>query len=222
MPTTPLLPIARLLAVALAGIVASSVAWAEKADRQKPMNAEADSLRYDDVKQISVFTGNVVITKGTMIIRADRVEVRQDSEGFQFGTATSTGGKRAFFRQKRDTAAGGVDEWIEGDGEVIVYDGKADTVTFRQNAHMRRLRGTTVSDEAQGALITYDNSSDVFNVAGTPSTGGAPAGRVRAVLSPRSNAAAGASTSPAATQPASPATPGTNLRPSTTLGADKK
>ena len=197
------------LLLAVAGLLAVPAAWAEKADRQKPMNAEADSLRYDDVKQTSVFTGNVVITKGTMIIRADRVEVRQDNEGFQFGTATATAGKRAFFRQKRDSG----DEWIEGEAETIIYDGKQDNVTFSKNANMRRLRGATLTDEAQGALITYDNSSDVFNVAGAPSSAGAPAGRVRAVLSPRN--AASAPTSP-------PAAPDGNLRPSSTLGGEKK
>lgn len=192
----------------------SSPAYAEKADRTKPMNAEADSLRYDDVKQTSVFTGNVVITKGTMVIRADRVEVRQDSEGFQFGTATATSGKRAFFRQKRDSG----DEWIEGEGEVIVYDGKADTVTFSRNANLRRLRGATLTDETQGALITYDNSSDVFNVSGGNAVTGAPAGsggRVRAVLSPRNTASAPA----ASANPAAPAAP---LKPSTSLGGEKK
>jgi lipopolysaccharide export system protein LptA len=200
-------------ALALAALLGSP-AQAEKADRTKPMNAEADSLRYDDVRQTSVFAGNVVITKGTMVIRADRVEVRQDNEGFQLGTATSTGGKRAFFRQKRDAG----DEWIEGEGEVIVYDGKADTVTFSRNAHLRRLRGATLTDETQGALITYDNSSDVFNVSGGNAAPGAPAGsggRVRAVLSPRNAASA-----PAA--PANPSTPVAPLKPSTSLGGEKK
>jgi lipopolysaccharide export system protein LptA len=198
-------------AFALICALAITSSWAEKADRTKPMNAEADSLRYDDVRQTSVFTGNVVITKGTMIIRADRVEVRQDNEGFQFGTATSTGGKRAFFRQKRDAG----DEWIEGEGETIVYDGKADTVTFRNNANLRRLRGATLTDETQGALITYDNTSDVFNVLGG-SAAGSPSGRVRAVLTPR--AAASAPT------PAAPAGASSNplLRPSTTMGGEKK
>jgi lipopolysaccharide export system protein LptA len=204
------LPRACLAMLALAcGLMGS--AFAEKADRSKPMNAEADALRYDDAKQTSVFTGNVVITKGTMTIRADRVEVRQDREGFQFGTATSTGGKRAFFRQKRDAG----DEWIEGEGEAITYDGKSDTVSFSRNASLRRLRGAVVSDETQGALITYDNTSDVFNVSGgnTPSAGN-PSGRVRAVLSPRADAAAPASQSaPAAGAP---------LRPSTSLGGEKK
>jgi lipopolysaccharide export system protein LptA len=110
------LPLKRLAMLALACSLFMGSAVAEKADRGKPMNAEADSLRYDDVKQTSVFTGNVVITKGTMVIRADRVEVRQDNEGYQFGTATSSGGKRAFFRQKRDSG----DEWIEGEADVIV------------------------------------------------------------------------------------------------------
>ncbi len=201
-----------------AGVLGMSLAllWpavqAEKADRTKPMNAEADSLRYDDVKQTSVFTGNVVITKGTMVIRADRVEVRQDNEGFQFGTATSAGGKRAFFRQKRDAG----DEWIEGEGEMIVYDGKADSVSFSRNANLRRLRGATLTDETQGALITYDNTSDVFNVSGGITATGAPSpgGRVRAVLSPRGSVSA-----PAASPAASPAAP---LRPSTSLGGEKK
>jgi lipopolysaccharide export system protein LptA len=183
-------------------------AWAEKADKTKPMNAESDSLRFDEVKQTSVFTGNVIITKGTIVIRADRVEVRQDNEGFQFGTAVSSGGKRAFFRQKRDSG----DEWIEGEAESIVYDGRADTVTFRGNANMRRLRGTAITDETQGALITFDNSSEVFNVSGgAPSGSGSGSGRVRAVLSPKAAAAAPAASAPPAT-----------LRPSTTLGGEKK
>jgi lipopolysaccharide export system protein LptA len=196
---------ASLCAVGL-GLLGSP-AYAEKADRTKPMNAEADSLRYDDGKQTSVFTGNVVITKGTMVIRADRVEVRQDKDGFQFGTATSAGGARVFFRQKRDLG----DEWIEGEAETIAFDGKADTVTFSRQATLRRLRGTSLSDETQGALITYDNNSDMFNVVGAvASSGGAAgaAGRVRAVISPR-----GAASAPAASA-ASPAAP---LKPSTSL-----
>ncbi len=193
-----------------ASLALASPAWAERADRAKPMNAEADSLRYDDVKQTSVFTGNVVITKGSIVIRADRVEVRQDREGFQVGTASSTGGKRAFFRQKRE----GVDEWIEGEAESILYDGKADTVTFNRNAVMRRLRGNTVADETQGAQINYDNTTDVFNVSGGVSgTVGAAPGRVRAVIGPRSEA-------PAASPPAPPSS--APSRPSQTLGGERK
>lgn len=54
----PFLPL--WCAVLLAG--AAGAALAEKADRNKPMNIEADSLRYDDLKQVSVFSGRVVLT----------------------------------------------------------------------------------------------------------------------------------------------------------------
>ena len=39
----------------------------------KPMNFEAESLRYDDAKQLSILSGNVVPTKGTIVMaRAHR------------------------------------------------------------------------------------------------------------------------------------------------------
>lgn len=189
--------------VALILGLAGGAALAEKADRDKPMNVEADALRYDDLNQTSVFTGRVVITKGTIVIRGARVDVRQDAEGYQHGTVTAEPGKLAFYRQKRE----GVDEFIEGEAETIEYDGKADRVKFIGHAELRRLRGATVSDEMQGSVITYDNSADTFAVDGGPASP-APGGRVRAVLSPRAGASAAA---PAAAQP--PAA----LRPSVTL-----
>ena len=184
-------------------------AAAERADRDKPMNAEADSLRYDDLKQTSVFTGNVVITKGTTIIRGAQVDVSQDPEGYQLAVATAAPGKLAYYRKKRD----GVDEYIEGEGERIEYDSRADLVKFIRRAVVRRFKGATLSDETTGALIVYDNNTDVFTVdAGAKNASAAnPGGRVRAMLSPR-GAASGATAVPPAAGPAPV------LRPSTTLG----
>jgi lipopolysaccharide export system protein LptA len=186
--------------------LAAVPALAEKADRNKPMNVEADALKYDDLKQTSVFTGKVVVTKGSILIRGARIDVRQDPEGYQYGVVTAEPGKLAFYRQKRD----GIDEFIEGEGETIEYDGKADRVKFIKRAEMRRIRGGTLADEVVGSLITYDNSTDVFTVDGGPASP-APSGRVRAVLTPKPGASAPANTGPAA-----------NLRPSTTLDGGKK
>lgn len=155
--------------------------WAEKADRDKPMNIESDTLRYDDLKQVSVFTGHVVLTKGTIVIRGERLEVRQDPEGFQFGVATAAPGALAFFRQKRE----GVDEYIEGEGQTIEYNGRTDIVRFTGNALLRRLRGATLADEVTGAAIQYDNTTDVFTVDGGPARASAGRGRVRAMLTPK-------------------------------------
>jgi lipopolysaccharide export system protein LptA len=182
-------------------------AMAERADRDKPMNIEADNLRYDDLKQTSVFTGNVVITKGTTIIRGDRVDVAQDPQGYQQAVSIGSAGKLAYYRKKRD----GVDEFIEGEGERIEYDSRPDVVKFVRRAVVRRLGGTTLLDETTGSVITYDNNTDVFAVDGGEQnrSAGNPSGRIRAMISPRSPVPA----------PAAPA-PGSapRLRPSTTLG----
>jgi lipopolysaccharide export system protein LptA len=197
--------IAVLLSLAL--VLPAGLASAEKADRTKPMNVEADALRYDDLRQTSVFTGKVVVTKGTIVIRGARVDVRQDPEGYQHGIVTAEPGKLAFYRQKRD----GVDEFIEGEGETIEYDGKADRVKFIKRAELRRYRGAAVSDEMVGSVITYDNSTDVFSVDGGPASP-AVGGRIRAVISPRAGASAPAAAGQGAIQ----------LRPSTTLDGARK
>jgi lipopolysaccharide export system protein LptA len=194
------------LPLALVLALAALPAGAEKADRNKPMNVEADALRYDDLQQTSVFTGRVVVSKGTIQIRGARMTVKQDPEGYQFGTVTAEAGKRAFFRQKRE----GVDEYIEGESDSIEYDGRADRVKFIGRAELRRLRGGALADETSGSVITYDNANDQFTVDGA--TGGVapanPGGRVRATLGPRNPASATAA-APAASARlrASPALP---------------
>jgi lipopolysaccharide export system protein LptA len=198
----PALAVAALLFVAVG-------AHAEKADRNKPMNIEADSLRYDDLKQVSVFSGRVLLTKGTIQIRADRLEVRQDPEGFQFGVATGATEKLAFYRQKREA----LEEFIEGEGETITYDGKTDTVTFSRKAQLRRLRGATVADEITGGSIVYENLTDLFTVDGVANKGPSGAlgsgGRVRVMLTPKPEAGA-------------PAADPAGLKPSATLGSVPK
>jgi lipopolysaccharide export system protein LptA len=185
----PTLSLAALSWVLLAG---AGPALAEKADRDQPMNAEADALRYDDARQTSVFTGNVVITKGTIVIRGSQVEVKQDAQSGQFGVVN---GSPAFFRQKRD----GVDEFIEGTSQRIEYDSQADTVRFIGNAVLRRLTGSRINDETAGALIVYNNRTDVFTVDGGPSnrSAGNPTGRVRAMLTPTPKPGDAASPTPA-------------------------
>jgi lipopolysaccharide export system protein LptA len=175
--------------VALSLAAFAPAAHAERADNDKPLNIEADNMSYDDLKQVNIFTGHVVATKGTIIIKADRVDVTQDPQGYQYATGTSTGGNLSYFRQKRD----GVDEYIEGNAVRIDYDGKQDFTTLTTRAVVRRLVGlTTVQDEVHGSVITYDGQKDFYTAkAGMDVAGpGNPTGRVRAMLAPRNGAAA--------------------------------
>ena len=159
-------------------------ASAEKADRDKPMNIEADNLLHDELSQVSIFTGNAVLTKGTLVMRGTRIEIREDADGYQFGVVLPAPNKRAFFRQKRE----GVDEFIEGEGLRIEYDGKADRVRLIDNAEVRRYRGAVLGDQMTGSLIIYENLTDVFTIDGQRNAAGAQSnsGRVKAILAPRS------------------------------------
>jgi lipopolysaccharide export system protein LptA len=184
-----------------------SLAWvapadAERNDRRKPLNVEADQPgKIDLLNQFVVFNGNVVVTKGTMVIRAARIEVRETPEGYHMAVATGAAPKLATFRQKRD----GVDETIEGEAERLEYDGKADVIKFINKASVKRLRGTAVADEIAGNLVTYDSIAEVFNVSGgaAPSAT-SPGGRVRVVLTPRDASPAALEAAAAASQPGVP------------------
>ena len=173
-----------LAAVLLLGAGCGVPALAEKADRTQPLNFAADKLRYDEPRQTNVLSGNVVITKGTLVIRAGQVEVRQTPEGDQFAVALAAPGRPASFRQKRE----GVDEYLEGEAQRIEYDSRPDTLRMTGNAVIRRYRGSTLADEVSGQTIVFDNSADVFSVAGGAS--GSGDGRVRGVLTPRSSSGA--------------------------------
>ena len=178
-------------------------AHAERAYRDQPMHIESDALRHDELQQTSVFTGNVVMTKGSIVLRGAQLDVRQDPQGYQYGVVTAASGKRAFFRQKRDTAPGAPEEFVEGEAEVIEYDGRKDDVRLIRRAQLRRYTGGKLSDDITGQQITYNNLTDVFTVdSQTPQAGNKPGsssgGRVRAVLAPKAPPSASPAGTPAA------------------------
>ena len=179
------LRIIMLMLLPVAGLV-----QAERADRNKPTQIEADRASYDDLKQVSIWEGNVILTRGTLVIRAQRLEMRQDPEGYQYGTAFGSANNLAFFRQKRDVG----EQYVEGFAERIDYDSKADKVILTTRATMKRLEGVMVVDEVNGNVIAMDNRTDTYTVnsmaPGTAS--GAGSGRVRAIIAPRGQSAVGA------------------------------
>ncbi len=171
-------PVVRALRFAAAVVLLCvfGLACAERADRDKPIHIEADRVTIDDAKKLSVFEGNVVLTQGTTTLRADRMTVREDAEGFQHGVAY---GDLAYFRQKRD----GVDEYVEGWAERIEYDGRAERVQLFDQARLKR-----GGDEVRGSYISYDQPTEFFRVVGAQDNtdrNHSP-GRVRAVIQPKS------------------------------------
>ncbi len=169
----------RFAAIACAMLAAFPVC-AEKADRDKPVNIEADRVSVDDVKKTQVFEGNVQLVKGSLIIRAERIVVSQDDDGYQRGVATGTAAAPPRFRQKRE----GQDDYIEGEAERIEHDARAEKTEFFSRAWVK-----SGLDEVRGQFISYDALTEKYVVTSGPNGTRAQPGsgeRVRAVIQPRS------------------------------------
>ncbi len=147
-------------------------AYAEQADRNKPVNLEADSVTLDDVKKISVYKGNVILSQGTLMLRADRVQVTQNASGLDKVSATGT---PVTFRQKVE----GREEFIEGFASRIEFDSVNGQLELIGQAQLRR-----GSDELRGAQISYNANTEFYKVIGQPNAQ-TSSGRVRAVIRPK-------------------------------------
>ncbi|MCB5207189.1 lipopolysaccharide transport periplasmic protein LptA [Methylovorus mays] len=161
-------------------------AHAEKADKDKPINLEADAVTVNDAKKTSIYTGNVILTQGTLMIRGDKLVVREDKEGFQHSTTYGNPQTPSTFKQKME----GKNEYMEGSGQRIEYDGRMDKVQLYTKAWVKK-----GDDIVHGDYIMYDANAEYAEVIGggsqaaTPAT---PSGRVRAVIQPKKKPAAGA------------------------------
>ena len=180
---------------------------AEKADRDQPMQIEADSMRHDEARLLTAFTGQVLATKGTLLLRAARMEVQQDSQGRQVATLWAAPSERVFFRQKRE----GLNEYTEGEAEQVVYDTQSDIITLTRRAEVRIVRGAEVADRLTGHTIVFNNTTEVMAIDGQPrGANGQNEQRVRATLTPRTPVSPAAAPQPA---PALRTSPGLSTRP---------
>lgn len=152
-----------------------SISFAERADREKPIQMEADRVVVDDQNQTSTFEGNVQMRQGTLLIEANKIVIVQEKSGASLLTAT---GEPAHFRQKRD----GVDEYADGFGERIVYDSNAETANLFGKARVKR-----EGDDVRGEHIIYSTKTGVFQVFGSEpdSAETGKSGRVTIVIQPK-------------------------------------
>ncbi|MDX9950899.1 MAG: lipopolysaccharide transport periplasmic protein LptA [Methylophilaceae bacterium] len=168
------------LLLALLLTVASFNSQAERADKDKPIDLEADNVVVNDAKKTSTYTGNVILTQGTLMIRGDKLVVVEDIHGFQHSTSY---GNPTTFKQKME----GKNEYMEGSAQRIEYDGRMDKVKLFTKAWVKR-----GEDIVHGDYIMYDATAEYAEVIGggsqaaTPAT---PTGRVRAVIQPKNKPA---------------------------------
>jgi lipopolysaccharide export system protein LptA len=158
--------------------LAAPQSHAERADRSKPVNIEADRVTVDDKNKIHIFEGHVVLTQGTLTLRSDKLVVTQDLEGYQRGVATGGEGGLARFRQKRE----GKNEWVEGEGERIEHDARSELSQFFQRAYVK-----SGEDEVRGQYIQFNGLTETYLVTNGPNATTVPAqqGRVQVTIQPK-------------------------------------
>lgn len=172
----------RLLALMLAcmlSLAAINLSHAQATplkDRSQPLLIEADKVTYNDVTQTSVFSGRVILTQGGMQIQANTVEVVVDPEGYQYATAQGGANGLSRFRQKRE----GANDWLEGQAERLIYDGKTNVITLSKRAQARRVDAQgKLLDQITGEELTYNQLTEVFESNVTRK------GRTHVIITPR-------------------------------------
>jgi len=140
----------------------------------------SDTLRYDDTKRESTFTGKVVMTRGLLTLSSDILTMKEDTEGHQYGVATANPGKRVFIRQVRPENF----EVLEGVGLKANYDGKNETFDLVGQAVVTRYICGKHFDTVSGQQVRYNQKTDVYQAFSGPDSFN-PDGRVRSVAQPK-------------------------------------
>ena len=180
-PTTRLLGAVLLTASVLAPAHAADPAPKGAAPAEEPSTLIlSDTLHYDDVKKQSVFTGNVNLTRGLMTLTSDTLQMNEDAQGNQFGTATANKGKVVTIRQERPETF----ELIEGTGLRAEYDGSKSTFDLIGQAIVTRYVCGKPFDTIRGERVRYNEKTGTYEAQGVPNSSAA-GGRVRSVAEPR-------------------------------------
>jgi lipopolysaccharide export system protein LptA len=191
-------------ALVIGAVLAASgpVARAEKADRDKPINYQADSGDVNVQTKVGTLTGNVILTQGTLAIHADKIVFRQNPDN---SVSASAWGNPITFREKEDNS----DQYYEGVAQHAEYDGQKRVLELFDRAMLRK-----GNDEIRSNYISYNAETGLFKAEGRPDDRpGADAealgARVRGVFQPQPQDAK--ASAPAKPSPPAPLKPEESL-----------
>jgi len=144
-----------LVFVALLAI--SHFAMALKSDTDKAVFIDSNTASYDDQKEVSIYTGNVVTVQGTLRIKSDKLVVH--IKGGEIEKMVFTG-RPTKFRQR----AGEGKEDLYGEALTGEYYPKNDKLVLIEKAVVSQGSKSTKS-----RLIIYDSKNSIIK-AGEPSS----------------------------------------------------
>ena len=186
------------LPVLFAALLVPGVAWPKASDRNQPMTVDSSrqegSLTGDN--GMSRFTGNVVITQGTLEIHADSADVYQKSGDIDRVVFV---GKQATLKQQLDDGT-----WMNARADNLDYNVGTDVIVLTGNYMVQSDRGTNT-----GQRMTYNTRTGDMQSGGDGT-------RVRTVIPPKKPPATPAKPSTTPEQlPAAPEQPPAAPAPAT-------
>lgn len=119
-------------------------AFALTEDQNKPLNIDSENQSLDMQSNVATFTGNVIITQGTIKITADKVIVTQPG-GDSDKTLVTAWGEPATFYQMQDNG-----KPVRGRAKKMYYDLQKSFVELTNDAYIEQL-----DSNVKGDRITY-------------------------------------------------------------------
>ncbi|MCD8513973.1 MAG: lipopolysaccharide transport periplasmic protein LptA [Nitrincola sp.] len=154
-------------------LVISAYSFALPEDQDQPIYVSADHATMNEITGIAVYTGDVEIRQGTMILQGSRVEMHRDAQG-SISRIIATGSPAQFQQQASPNQP-----LTRAYGLRMDYRVPTQTVTITEQA-----RVTQGADEFTGERIVYDMDKSVVDAFRSESQGGQ---RVQMVIQPKAN-----------------------------------
>jgi len=166
-------------------LLITPLAYAEKADQDKPLILEAEKVSVNDVQQTYELNGQILLIKGTIIVTGEQGNIKVDPEGYEYVDIKGTPEEVASFRQRRE---GPADEFIQGRGTNVSYNAKTELLTLTGDASLKRLLSMQVLDQLRGWKIEYDDIKQYYRISPPADAKADDLPLARAILSPRRKA----------------------------------
>ncbi|AIR88014.1 lipopolysaccharide transport periplasmic protein LptA [Pseudomonas cremoricolorata] len=163
--------------LSLSAALGSASAWALPTDRDKPIRIQADNAHLDDKQGVATYTGDVIITQGSMMIKGNTVTITRAQSG-DIDVVTSVG-NLAYFEQQQNAAK---PDKMKGWAVTIQYQAQKDLVVLTDRAKVENEGNTT-----EGEKIVYNTKSQIAT-AGRGGKVTAPRQRIDMVIQPKKKA----------------------------------
>ena len=148
-------------------------------DRDQPITLEADTADIDDLKGISIYTGNVILTQGSMVIRSEKLTLYNDKNKDLEKAIAVDHNNLARFKQRPE----GKSYDFKAKATTLIYYIKKEKIHLLENAHVEQDDGSF-----SGHKIIYDTKKETVVASSKKDKQGKPissGGRVKVIIPPK-------------------------------------